>query len=254
MERMNAHRTAPRRVGILGGMGPAATVDLMKKILEATPAMRDQDHVPLIVWNVPQIPERLAALRGEGPSPLPAMIDGARNLETAGATALAIACNTAHHWAEELSAAVRVPILHIAEVAVAALSVRKPRPRSVGLLATHGTLASGFYQRGLERHDLRWILPRPAEQAGGVDSAIAFAKSGRYEEARAAFLRVARALLSRGADVLLLGCTELPLLSPGTDVEAQCLDPNSALARAIVRHSLGTHGPAATVFLGTQVA
>ncbi|HSJ97594.1 MAG TPA: aspartate/glutamate racemase family protein, partial [Myxococcota bacterium] len=76
----------PRRVGILGGMGPAATVDLMAKVLEATPATRDQDHVPLVVWSVPQVPARIPALRGEGPSPLPAMLEGARWLERAGAS------------------------------------------------------------------------------------------------------------------------------------------------------------------------
>lgn len=233
----NSSVRSPRRIGILGGMGPAATVDLLHKVIEATPATRDQDHVPVVAWNVPQIPERLAAMRGEGPSPLPAMIEGARALESVGCEALAIACNTAHHWADELRSAVRIPLLHIAEVAVDTLATRVPKPTRVGLLATRGTIQSGFYQRALDARGFAWALPGEDDQAHGVDAAIAQVKVGRIDAGRAIFEGVARRMLDGGCDALILGCTELPLLLPGCSVGARCIDPNDTLARAIVRHS-----------------
>ncbi|QJR11571.1 Aspartate racemase [Usitatibacter rugosus] len=226
----------PRRIGILGGMGPAATVDLLQKIIDATPAARDQDHVPTVVWNVPQIPERLAAMRGEGPSPLPGMIEGARALESVGCEALAVACNTAHHWADELRAAVRIPLLHIAEVAVEALAHRTPRPDTVGLLATRGTLQSGFYQRALEAQGFRVQCPDDREQAE-IDAAIRQVKVNRASEGRPIFEGVAQAMLDRGCGVLVLACTELPLLLPGGTMAGHCIDTNETLARAIVKQA-----------------
>jgi aspartate racemase len=221
-------------------MGPAATVDLLQKVIDATPATRDQDHVPIVAWNVPQIPERLAAMRGEGPSPLPAMIEGAQALESVGCEALAIACNTAHHWADELRAAVGIPLLHIAEVAVDALAARSPR--RVGLLATRGTLQSGFYQRALDARGFAWTIPAESEQAGGIDAAIQQVKIGRVDLGRGLFEGVAQRLLDEGCDALVLGCTELPLMLPGCSVGAHCIDPNDTLARAIVRHAFEPRG------------
>jgi len=233
------HAAQPRRIGILGGMGPAATVDLLQKVIEATPATRDQDHVPMVVWNVPQIPERLAAMRGEGPSPLPGMIEGARALASVGCEALAVACNTAHHWADELRAAVGIPLLHIAEVAVEALAERSPRPGMVGLLATRGTLQSGFYQRALEEHGFRVQWPDDREQAE-IDAAIRQVKVNRASEGRPQFEGVAQAMRDRGCGVLVLACTELPLLLPGGTMARHCIDTNETLARAIVKQAFAS--------------
>src|SRR5690606_28553292 len=101
-------------LGVLGGMGPLATVDFLSKLIEETAAGRDDDHVPVVVYSVPQIPSRPAAIVSGGPSPLPAMLDGVRTLKGAGATVLAIACNTAHYWYDDLAAAAGIPIVHIA--------------------------------------------------------------------------------------------------------------------------------------------
>jgi aspartate racemase len=227
-----------RRVGILGGMGPAATVDLMAKVLAATPARRDEDHVPLIVWNVPQVPSRPAALRGDGPSPLPAMLEGARFLQGAGATALAIACNTAHHWADALQRAVSIPVLHIADAAVAELMARKPPPAAAGLLGTRETLRSGIYQGRMAAHGIPAVEPDEAMQAA-IERAIADVKAGEMDRACAAFIPVADALVERGAQALVLACTELPLLPCPAGLRPRLLDPTLALARAIVTHSRG---------------
>ena len=228
-----------RRVGILGGMGPAAALDLQAKILALTPATRDEDHLPVVTWNVPQIPDRVAAIAGRGPSPLPAMAEGARALEAAGAEAIAIACNTAHHWAESLRAGMRVPLLHIVDAVAEAIAARPARPARIGLMGTRGTLASGFYGRRLEALGFAWIAPDEACQASCIDPAIAAVKRADRAGAVERFSGAARHLRERGADLLLLGCTELPLALPGSGFEACSLDANHALAQAVVRFALG---------------
>ncbi len=235
---MTTPRLAPRRVGILGGMGPAAAIDLQEKVLAATPAANDAEHLPVVVWNVPQVPDRVAPILGEAPSPLPAMAEGARALEAAGCEAFAVACNTAHHWAAELAASVRIPLLHIADAAIEALARMPGPPLRVGLLATRGTLAAAFYGERLARRGFSWLTVTPEEQAALVDEAIARVKAGDRAGARAPFEAAARALASRGAEVILLGCTELPLAAEGAACPVPVLDASRALAEALVDFSL----------------
>lgn len=219
-------------------MGPAATVDLMAKVLAATPARSDEEHVPLVVWNIPQVPSRPAAIRGEGPSPLPAMLEGARFLQGAGATALAIACNTAHHWADALQLALKIPLLHIADAAVAELVARRPPAATVAILGTRATIEAGIYQDRMAVHGISSLEPDGSMQAA-VDRAIAHVKAGSLEQARTEFVPVALAMLHRGADAVLLACTELPLVPCPDELRAKLVDPTMALARAIVAHSRG---------------
>lgn len=228
----------PRRVGILGGMGPAAAIDLQSKILAATRATIDAEHLPIVVWNIPQVPDRVAAILADGPSPASAMIEGARALETAGCEAFAVACNTAHHWSAELAASVRIPMLHIADAAVEAMAKRAVAPMRVGILATRGTLAAAFYGERLARHGFAWLVPNEDEQAQLVDVAIARIKAGDIAGARAPFESVTRSLAGRGADLVLLACTELPLVAEIANVDVPLLDASRALAQAIVDFSL----------------
>jgi len=235
----------PRLIGILGGMGPAATVDLQAKIIALTPAERDQDHVPVVVWNVPQIPERPSAILQGTASPLPAMLAGARALEAAGATAIAMPCNTAHHWAEDIQTKLRIPFLHIAD---AVLDSLPSHPGPIALLATRATIQSGFYQRRFAEHGVEARIPDDATLARLFD-AIRLVKAGRVTDARDGFIAIARRELDQGANHLLLACTELPLLSPGTAIEAQCIDPTAALARACINHAFAEEPT-----LGAQLA
>jgi len=235
---MKPAETVPRRIGILGGMGPAAAIDLQAKVLAATPASADFDHLPVVVWNVPQVPDRVAAVLGAGPSPLPAMVEGARALEAAGCEAFAVACNTAHHWAGELGASVRIPLLHIADAAIAAMARRPVPPMRVGILATRGTLAAAFYGERLARRGFQWMAPTEDEQSGLVDAAIARVKAGDAAGARAPFEAAAKALADRGADLILLACTELPIAAEGAACPVPLLDASRALAEALVDFSL----------------
>jgi aspartate racemase len=237
-EPMNKPRIAPRRVGILGGMGPAAALDLQAKILAATPADGDEGHLPIVTWNVPQVPDRVAAVMGAGPSPLPAMITGARALEACGCEAFVVACNTAHHWAGDLAGAVRIPLLHIADAAVAALERLPVPPMRVGLLATRATVQAGIYGQRLAQRGFQWIAPTDEEQAKFVDPAIARVKAGNVAGARAPFEAAAQALAGRGAEAILLACTELPLAAQGARCPVPILDASQALADAVVAFAL----------------
>jgi len=236
---MKTTHHAPRRVGILGGMGPAAAIDLQAKILAATPAASDPEHLPIVVWNVPQVPDRVAAVLGRGPSPVAAMTAGARALEAAGCEAFAVACNTAHFWAEELAGGVGIPLLHIADAAVEAIARQPVPPLRVGILATRGTLAAAFYGKRLAQRGFQWIAPSEDEQARLVDRAIERVKAGDIAGARAPFEGAAAALADRGADLILLACTELPLAAAGARSPVPLVDAGQALAEAIVAWSLG---------------
>ncbi|MGI9498397.1 MAG: aspartate/glutamate racemase family protein, partial [Geminicoccaceae bacterium] len=147
-------------IGVLGGMGPAATVDFMGKLVRLTSATADQDHIPLVVMSDPRIPDRVAPiLDGRGASPAAAMVERAEALERAGAAALAIPCHTAHYWAFEVQAAVSLPLLHIVDAVLADLERRQATKGSIGLLATAATLKAGLYQSKLEKAGYHCLLP-----------------------------------------------------------------------------------------------
>ena len=229
-----------RKVGILGGMGPLATVDLMTKIIAHTPAMRDQDHVPVIAWNVPQVPDRQHALAGDGPSPLPAMLEGIARLNAAGATCIAIACNTAHHWHAELQAASAAPILHIARITLAVLQREQVRG-PVGLIATHGTLATRLYQDLLEPAGIECLTPDGQQMDTLFLPGCHAIKRGAVVEGGRLLDTLAEALVARGASRLLLACTEVPvgLERIGSALLPICVDPTLALAHACIGHYRG---------------
>jgi aspartate racemase len=227
-----------RLIGILGGMGPLATVDFIQKVIEATPAERDQDHVPLIIYSVPQIPDRVSAASAGTDEPLPAMLAGIRTLEQAGVEAIAIACNTAHAWYDQLAASTNVKILHMVEAVISAASQNSG---PVAVMATVGTLQAGIYQRYMEQADWQALVPQPDVQNVIID-AITAVKLGQIKRARANFDLAATQLFEAGAEQLLLACTELPVAAKDSIHEGRCLDATACLAQACVAFSCGLDG------------
>ena len=225
------------KLGVLGGMGPLATVDFLAKLVAATPASRDEEHIPVVVWSVPQIPERVPAIAGDGPSPLPAMLEGLCALRDCGATLAAIACNTAHHWHHALAEASGLTLLHIAEAAGEALAARVAPGSRVSVLATRGTHQAGFYGPRLARHRLEPLPFDPDLQARSLDPAIRAVKAGHLDAARAHAREALARERGRGAQAVLLACTELPLAFAGLDSHGLAVvDATEALAQACVRH------------------
>jgi len=227
--------TMSKILGVLGGMGPLATVDFLQKLIEETPARRDQDHLPVITYSVPQIPERPPAITGNGESPLPHMLAGVRALQRAGASAIAIACNTAYYWHEALQAQGGLPILHIADAACAALVPHSGQ--RIGLIATDGTIAAGFYQSRLQARGVQCLLCGAEDHQNLIVPAIEHVKRNELAQAHALATAAARHLLEQGAQAVILGCTEIPLAieHQASDVTRHCVDATRALARECVR-------------------
>lgn len=228
---------APGVVGVLGGMGPAATLDFLRKMLEATPAQRDQDHVPVVVSSIPQVPDRSAAYRGEGASPLAAMVASAQRLVAAGAGLVVVPCNTAHLWFDAVQAAVGLPMLHLVDAALAEAGEQVGAGARIGLLATDATLASGLYVNRAGAQ-VQWMLPTAVEVIERVMPGIAAVKAGDAARGTAALQAAAEALVRRGAQALVLGCTEIPLALRPEHAAVPLIDATAALARRAVAWSL----------------
>lgn len=225
-----------RMLGVLGGMGPLASAEFMRRLTLLTPAGRDQDHVPAVLWSDPRVPDRIAGHRGTGDSPLPAMLRGVQGLQAAGCGAVVIPCNTAHGWHDALQAAASVPVLHIVDAAADELARLGVMPGPVGLLGTAPTLDMRLYQGRLEPGGWRFLLPTAGEMEALVLPAIARVKTGDVAGAYASLAEAAHRLAERGAGAVLLACTELPLaMGAGPALAVPVCDTVDALARAAIR-------------------
>lgn len=231
-------------IGILGGLGPHATADLFSKILRCTPASCDQDHLHILIDNHPAMPDRTAfLLNPQRANPLPAMLATARNLEQAGADFLLIPCNTAHAFLPALQPHLRIPVLSMIEATCRHVRQARPDIRRVGLLATTGTISSRVYADVFAAAGMTLLTPEPETQENQVMSAIygpegIKARGANSPCGRQLLLASASQLLLQGAQAMILGCTEIPLvLNPG-DFSVPCLDPTLILAQAAVDRAL----------------
>ena len=221
-------------IGVLGGMGPAATLDFMAKVYAADSAPIEQDRVRLIVDCNPAVLDRNAATRGEGPSPGPVLAAMAAGLATAGADVLVIACNTAHAWQAEIAAAAGIPLLSMIDAACDALASASPGAHRIGLLAGQGCLDAGVYQGAFAGRGWTAVLPSASAQAGFMD-ALYRVKGGTLGAAeKAAFAACVSDVVGAGAEAIVAGCTELPLLLGPADSPVPLIDPTWALAEQVV--------------------
>jgi aspartate racemase len=218
-----------RVVGIIGGMGPEATLDLMRRVLAKTPAQGDQDHIHLIVESNPKIPSRIAHLiEGTGADPTPELIRIALNLQRAGADALAIPCNTAHAYAHSIRRAVSIPLLDMVQLTVEQIATSR-RVARVGLLASSAVLETELYARSFGTHGIDVVHPARQDEVMALINAVKGGDTGA--EIQNALAAIARDLADQ-ADVLLVGCSELSVVSGG--ITAQFVDSLDVQAQAIV--------------------
>lgn len=222
-------------IGILGGMGPLATVDLYGKIVSLTPASRDQEHIPVIVYADPRVPDRTAALLQGSEDPTPWLIHGARQLAALEPDFIVIPCNTAHAFLDRLQPHVDRPILSMIEAAADAIATNYPEVRLVGLLATSGTISTEMYQRALAQRGIDTITPDEETQQRCVMAAIHNVKAGDTRPATTNLLVEAAAeLAQRGAGALLAACTEIPVVLQQRNVRLPLIDATETLARLAV--------------------
>ena len=223
-------------IGVLGGMGPLATADFFSKVIAATPASSDEAHVPLLIQSDPRIPSRPAAILHNGESPLPALLAGRDRLIAAGATALAMPCNTAHFWFAELLQGCPVPFLSIVDATCAEAASLAAPGAHIGLIATGATLATHLFDDRLRAMGYLPMLPEEGDMSTLVLPAIALVKAGRAAEGGQMIEQAVQALLARGASTVLLACTETPLALDAVQspLRSRCVDSTGALARACV--------------------
>jgi len=227
-------------IGVLGGMGPLATLDFLQKLLVATPVSCDQDHVPTVVWNVPQIPDRQHALAGHGASPLPAMLEGIARLNAAGATRIVVPCNTAHLWFTELAQASAAPLIHIVDATLAQLTSNQKVADTapVGLIATRGALTAGLYQERLAAQGIPFVVNSDAELDELFTPGCYAIKKNQLRHGGELLEQAGQRLVERGATRLVLACTEVPvgLAHVSSTLLAISIDPTQALAQACLRY------------------
>ncbi|MEI6533423.1 MAG: amino acid racemase [Candidatus Roizmanbacteria bacterium] len=224
-------------IGILGGMGPDATVEMYKLIIKETQAKTDQDHLHVIINSYPQIPDRTKALLGEGTHPLPTLITGAQVLEHAGADFIVIPCNTAHAFIPEMQKHLKIPILDMILETVKTLHTTFPNIQKVGLLATTGTIKTQLYHSYLKGSH-RIITPNTYEQTIIMDAiyGIEGIKAGYMSLAIKQKLRfVIQSLKSRGAEAIILGCTELSLVFSSDYEILPLLNPMQCISSKVVK-------------------
>ncbi|PHP27058.1 aspartate/glutamate racemase family protein [Limimaricola cinnabarinus] len=236
---------SPKRIGILGGMGPEATVLLMQRLIAATPARDDADHIPLLVDMNPQVPSRIARLiEGRGEDPGPVLAAMARGLEAGGATALAMPCNTAHHYAPEIRAAVSVPFIDMIALSVGHAARLAGPSGKVGLLGSPALRRIGIFDRACAEAGL--ILLHPADEEALLAAIRAIKAHGPDEESRAALHAASADLAERGAALQLVACTEFSLIAEALVPGAEGIDTLDRLVDGIRAAATGARNKAET--------
>lgn len=228
-------------VGVIGGMGPEATVELMRRVMVATPATDDADHVHMIVDNNPKVPSRIKALiDGTGENPGPTIAAMARRLEQAGADFLVMPCNTAHHYWSYAAEAVDVPVWHLVDLTLGQVVAKVGAPARVGLLASPALRRIRLYEPRCAAHGVSLLYPERGEALLEVIGAVKANRVGERE--MEAFNQAARKLADAGADALVLGCTEFSLIAGRLDAGIPVVDTLQVLAERIVVKVKGQDG------------
>ncbi|MCX8168636.1 MAG: amino acid racemase [Candidatus Methanomethylicia archaeon] len=225
-------------IGILGGLGPEATAELFFRIIKITPAKRDQDHIPIIIFNNPKVPDRTAAILYGGENPLIELIKTAQKLEKAGVDFIIMPCNTAHYYYDELKSSVKIPFLNMIELTVKRIVRIYPNIKSVGLIATTGTIKSGLYQRYLDNYGIKAIIPSDEDQEVVMRGIYNGVKAGNLNLGRNLLLKVANKLIGMGAELIILGCTEVSIAIKSEDLSIPIIDPLQVLAEEAVKYAL----------------
>ncbi len=226
-------------LGVLGGMGPLASAQFMLRLTLLTPASKDQDHIPAVLWSDPRVPDRGAT---DGPDPLPWLIRGIEGLKRAGCGAIVIPCNTAHARYDQMAEKAELPMPHIVDAAATDLARIGIRPGRIGLMATPTTLRMKLYQQRLASFGWECIQPTDDQMTRLVSPAIARVKANQVADAFEPLAEVVNDLAARGAPAVILGCTEIPLgiqAGPSSRLNVPVIDTIDALARAAINWARG---------------
>jgi len=224
----------------LGGLGPEATVFIFQKILQHTPASKDQEHLRILIDNNPKIPERLPAILGSGPDPVPMMISSGQALTRAGADFIIIPCVSAHYFLPALRRKIKLPILSMLDEAAVVIQASQPAIQTVGLLAAEGAMKVGLFQERLSEAGIQTMIPDGKDREDTQEHIfeIKDTRSGHdRKEISRRFVEIGERMIARGAEAILIGCTEISVVVNPDSFTARGFDALTILAKAAIREA-----------------
>ena len=225
-------QTSSKTIGILGGMGPAATIEFFRRLVAATPAAVDHAHLRILIDNNPHVPDRTQAIFGLGPDPGPALADMARGLAASGADFLTMPCNTGHVFQAAIRDAVSIPFIDMIQETAGVIAVKK-----AGLLATTGTVHAELYRKACDQRGIELVVPDDEDQELVMDIIRRVKAGGAGSSVRDHAAVVVARLAARGAEVVIAGCTEISLI-PGGGMPIKWIDALDCLVEATIRMAL----------------
>lgn len=224
-----------KKIGIIGGMGPLATADLFTKIIKASDAKCDNEHIPIIIDNNTKIPDRTAAILGIGESPLEEIILSAKTLEKSGADFLIMPCNTAHYFYNDLTKAINIPILNMIEETAKFILKKNPDIKKIALFSTIGTLKGNVYQNIFNKYDIEIVFPEESENLELMNLIYNVIKNGELNYNPKKIINIIKNFKKKNIDNIILGCTELPIAMNLFKIKGNFYDPNEILALSAIK-------------------
>ena len=222
-----------KTIGILGGMGPEATVYMFELIIKHTRADKDQEHIPVVIYSNPEVPERTCSIVGDGPSPVPFLMEGVKRLLAGGADFIIMPCVTAHYFIPEVKAQIDFRFLSLLEESLKWAQEMIPRVKKVGLVASSGTVRSGLFHKPFGDAGIEVIEPEEEEQSRVMEAIFGREgiKAGFTSGApKDMIVNVSRELIARGAEAIIAGCTEVPLVLKDRDISVPLIEPMMIMA------------------------
>lgn len=226
-----------KKIGIIGGMGPEATAQFYLKLIAKTPVKVDQDHFRVIIDSNPQIPDRTAAILGVGESPVAMIVETGKTLEQAGVTIGCIPCITSHYFYDDVQSQLNFPIIHAIKALNTYIHDNYPDVKTIGVLSTTGTMNTRLYDLNIE--DLEILYPDQRVQEEKVMRAIygpEGIKCGNHGALPLSLLRsAANQLVAKGAELIIAGCTEIPLVLHQEHLDVPLIDPMDVVIEALLK-------------------
>lgn len=228
-----------KTVGVLGGLGPEATLDFFSKVLVKSAAGSDQEHLHLLIDNNPQVPNRNEAIAGRGPSPGPMLAGMAQGLELAGAEFLVMVCNAAHAFQSDIEAASSLPLVSIIEETVQETLHQRPWVKTVGVLGSSGCLDANLYQHAFAKKGIEVVIPEDAARAAFMTLLYGIKAGNKGKPIRREMRDLAQELIQQGAEVIIAGCTEVPLVLQASDLPCPLINSTDVLVNATIAYARG---------------
>ncbi|MDH3690862.1 MAG: amino acid racemase [Gammaproteobacteria bacterium] len=228
-----------KTIGVLGGLGPEATLDFFAKLLAHTKASTDQEHIRVLIDNNPKVPNRNLAIMGRGPSPGPILAHMASDLERSGADFIVMACHTAHHYEKEIRAALTIPFVSMVTETCDELARECPGARSVGVLAVDGCRHSRLYDNALAQSGYRVLALDEGDQKEFMSLVYAIKQGDKSERVTRSMRELGEHLANEGAELVIAACTEVPLVVGENDLPCTLIDSTDVLARRCVDYARG---------------